>query len=410
MLQVIAYLELIIYWSIAAIPFSVSFGKPGMANALIGIMSVHFVVKKILKRERLFFRTPLNLPFLLLIIVSGISFINSINYYSSFQGIIKWAKAGLIFLICAEEIKNKKHLQLVVGSIVAGALLASSDAVWQMFTGKDFLYGRPLMIYAANIKRATAGFSHTNILGVFLSAVTPLMACLSLYYFKGLKRLAIMAASALAMIGLFLTFSRGAVAALCTSIIFMAIVKKDKLILALLAAALVVMPFLLPKSIKDYAKAVRYNPVVLLLNNDRISCYRNALNMIKQHPVIGVGVNTFSINYGKYKLPEKGDFVTGTTFYAHNHFLQMGGEIGLLGLGVFLWFLFRIFKMSIRFYRNSKDRFINTVSLGTIFCLFAFLFNGLTETSLYYPKVSIIFWFLMGLALSVGNMPERENR
>lgn len=210
--------------------------------------------------------------------------------------------------------------------------------------------------------------------------------------------------AALATFGIVLTFSRGTALALYLSVLFLSFMRKSKIISVALIILLLVSPFVMPQSIKKWAKEVNYNPVRFMLNDDRISIYKNALNMIKHHPVIGVGVNTFSKNYQTYKLPEPDWAKTVGSLYAHNHFLQMAGEIGLLGLAVFLWLLYRLFKANFRIYSGLKDEYLKVVSVSLVACFIAFLTNGLTETSLYYSRVAMIFWYLIGVTLSLQNL------
>ncbi len=84
----------------------------------------------------------------------------------------------------------------------------------------------------------------------------------------------------------------------------------------------------------------------------------------------------------------------------------MAGEIGLIGLGVFLWLLFSLFKKSIYDYNNLKDEYFKVLSLSITACLFAFLVNGLTESSLYSSRVAIIFWYLMGFSLALNKFTD----
>lgn len=397
----IAYLNFIIYWSIILMPFAVACG-PAPANVFIGLMSSHFIIKKIILREKLRLKNALIVSFLALIAVAFLSFINSINIHSSFQGIIKLLKAGLIVLVCAEEIKDTRHIFRICLSIFAGACLASFDAVWQMTFGKDFMRGNEPMIYLGSIRRATAAFSHTNILGIYLSAFIPLCLALSLYYWKRSKKIIALACTALCTYGLYLTFSRGAVLAIIIGLLIIAVVKRDKLILIGFTVILILTPFIMPQRAKEFAQSVNYNPVVVLFNEDRLSAWRNAANMVKHHPIIGVGVNTFSINYGKYKLAEHGDQITGSSFYAHNIFLQMAGETGLLGLACFIWFLTVFFLNAASAYKNLILPLHKVIILGCIASVAAFLVNGISETSLYYARVSMIFWFIIGLAVAVS--------
>lgn len=399
MQRLFKYLDYIIYWSIVFIPFSISIA-PAPTNILMGFLFFSFILKKIVRREKLFINTPINLPFVFLIFISIISIKNSIDYNASFRGITKLLQNILIVLICAEEIKERKHIEWIIASIILGASLASFDGLWQIIFGIDFIRGHA-PILNIGLKRATAAFPNANVFGIYLSAITPLIIGLTLYYFKGAKKIIMFLVSALAVSGIILTFSRGTALALYLGVLFLSIMKKHKIIFVLLIILLLIFPFILPKNIKEWARQVNYNPIIFMCNSDRISVYRNTLNMIQHHPLIGVGTNTFSKNYFSYKLPEPRGAETADYMYAHNHFLQMAGEIGLIGLGIFLWLLFRLFKRCSHISRNLKDEYLAIISLSLIGCIISFLVNGLTETSLYYSRVAIIFWYLAGFSLSL---------
>lgn len=139
-----------------------------------------------------------------------------------------------------------------------------------------------------------------------------------------------------------------------------------------------------------------------MCNDDRIAVYRNSFHMIKAHPLIGVGANTFMKSYKMYKeFPEYRGIVTLDEMKAHNNYLHMAGEIGLTGLAIFFWFLYRLFEESKNIYRLAGDNYLKIVSLSLAACLIAFLVNGLTESSLYYSSVAVIFWYVAGLSLAL---------
>jgi len=398
--RTIKYLDLLSYWLIVLIPFSIAVA-PAAAHTFIGFLIFLFLLKKILKRERLFIKTPVNLPFIFLTLVALFSFKNSVSYADSIHGIGKIIQNAFLFLICAEEIKDRKHILRIFLSVVCGALLVSVDALWQIATGRDFIRGNELKS-AIGLIRATASFPNPNILGIYLTAITPLILGLTLFYYRGKRKIALLFISALACSGVFLTLSRGAGLGLFLGVLFLSLARKNRVITLVLIGILLIYPFIMPRNIKEWARKVNYNPVVFMLNPDRLSMYRNALNMIKHHPLLGVGVNTFCRNYLTYKLPEPPGAETADHIYAHNNFLHMAADIGLLGLGAFIWFLFNLFKQAIHVYRKIKDEYYRIVSLSLTACLIAFLINGLTETSLYYSRVAMIFWYLVGFSLSLS--------
>ena len=52
-------------------------------------------------------------------------------------------------------------------------------------------------------------------------------------------------------------------------------------------------------------------------------------------------------------------------------------------------------------YKSSKDEYYKVLILSIAACLVAFLVNGLTEASLYYARVAMIFSYFIGFALAL---------
>lgn len=126
--------------------------------------------------------------------------------------------------------------------------------------------------------------------------------------------------------------------------------------------------------------------------------------MIKTHPITGVGVNTYSLNYQKYKIKEVSGFTGGGNFYGHNIYLHMASEIGLFGLFMFLWLLFSFFKKWFKFFKAGDSSFLMISSLGIAAGIISFLINGLAETNLYYSKIATLFWYQIGLFLGLAKL------
>ena len=123
--------------------------------------------------------------------------------------------------------------------------------------------------------------------------------------------------------------------------------------------------------------------------------------MIKDHPFIGVGVNTYMKAYSKYKIKDVG-IITPDNPYAHNNYLHMAGEIGLMGLGIFLWIMVALFMELRKIYlKTAQSSFVKNAALGLGCGIWAFLLNGLTESSLYFSKIVVVFWFVVGLSMSL---------
>jgi hypothetical protein len=73
-----------------------------------------------------------------------------------------------------------------------------------------------------------------------------------------------------------------------------------------------------------------------------------------------------------------------------------------------LWFLFRLFRTAAGNYARIRDEYLKTFYLSITWCIVAFLINGMTETNLYNPRVAMIFWYFVGVLLSISKFQKKE--
>ena len=129
---------------------------------------------------------------------------------------------------------------------------------------------------------------------------------------------------------------------------------------------------------------------------DRLVMWQAAVGMIRDRPILGHGVNTFMANYLDY-------WVGGERQprYAHNCYLQVAAETGLVGLLAFtalLWLLFARLVAGLRRIRDD-DRMI---LLGCLGGLLAFAVQAGIDTNFYSLRQAALFWTLAGFAIGIG--------
>ena len=349
-------LEQLIYWAIVMLPFGMAISN-GLMNSFMGMLIVSFLLKKIIKKEPMFVGTRINIPLLAFFLIICFSLVNTINFKDSLRGgILRLLQYIIVIFAIIDGVKDKKHILRIIIAVSASLLLISIDSIWQVFRGVDFIRGNSTIVNIG-IVRATASFSDSNVLGIYLSALSPLLLSLTLYYFKAKERILFGVLSLLALGGIFLTYSRPTLLAIYLVLLFLAIAKKSKGMIVVLLLFILVAPFVMPKSVKQFAKSVEYNPIRFMCNDDRIAVYRNAMLMIKASPVIGHGANTFNKNYKNYKeYPEYRNIVTPENMYAHNNILHMTAELGILGLGIFIWLLYELFMACAGIYKRRERK------------------------------------------------------
>ncbi len=128
---------------------------------------------------------------------------------------------------------------------------------------------------------------------------------------------------------------------------------------------------------------------------DRLSIWQTSLNMIREHPVNGIGANAFRKAYPDYaEVDDVWQAKQGVAMHAHHWILEVLAETGIIGLIIVLFALYKLFY----FVKNNYHQHYSWAFM--IALISAFL--PLTSTySIFASFWSICIWFFgMGLILS----------
>jgi len=131
----------------------------------------------------------------------------------------------------------------------------------------------------------------------------------------------------------------------------------------------------------------------------RVALWKSALEMIRDHPWLGVGPDNFLYAYrGRYLRPEA--WQEPSLSHPHNVVLDFAARLGLIGLGVFIWMqaafwvtAFRVLRQA----RSSLNRAQWALIIGLMASMVDFLTHGLIDAS--YFVVDLAFVYMLTLAL-----------
>ena len=129
----------------------------------------------------------------------------------------------------------------------------------------------------------------------------------------------------------------------------------------------------------------------------RINIWKGCSALLRSCFLTGVGVGevAFAEAYGDYALSG-----IESAPHAHNLFLQITIELGVMGLIVFLILILMLLRSSFSLFRvRSFDHFTSVAGLAFIAALMALLLNGMTEYVWYNNRIYLLFWFVVGLIL-----------
>jgi O-antigen ligase len=138
--------------------------------------------------------------------------------------------------------------------------------------------------------------------------------------------------------------------------------------------------------------------------NWRLQIWRESIELIKKQPLLGYGVNMYMPQYQilRRSFAENGASKYGPT-YAHNCFIQICFETGLLGLTAFILIIGRILYLAaVNFQRvGSVDGKTFFLSLGLFSSFITMLVHSFFDNHLYSLQLSAFFWVIAGLIMAV---------
>jgi len=360
-------------------PFISSLAFP-LANLTYSILLIGFLFVWIIRKGILINQSEdIKYPFILFVTALLISLVFSQDKITSIKEMYKYALGVLLFAIIASLSLNNKAR--IIKCLALTGFIIGLIAIYQYFFGfRNVLsyinrQGAPLDSFALDYisrRRVFYPFVTPNILGGYLAMV--LIIALS-YRRKIWIILPIFTA-------LLLTKSLGALISLFIglTLYFYLEGRLDKKKIIFLFAVLFII-FLVFAS-RVITQRQHTQPIFSTVM--RLNYWRDTIRIIKSHPLTGVGPGNFNLI---------------TSRYAHNSYLQIWAEMGILGIISILWLAIASIKASLK---NLKIENIKTVTAALISANIVFLSHNLLDFTFFLPEVSYLWWIILGLAITIN--------
>ena len=125
--------------------------------------------------------------------------------------------------------------------------------------------------------------------------------------------------------------------------------------------------------------------------------WRDTLTMIRANPLLGVGLGAYETAFAIYTKSDGSLRVP----QAHNDYLQIVADCGVVGGLIALWFLVIVFRAVARGTR-SRDPLYAALALGSGAGMFGLLVHSLIDFNLQLPSNALLFLLLSAVAVQAG--------
>lgn len=340
---------------------------------------------------------------------------------------ILWSGSSILWAGLANSVLH--HTFVWVGYLVFFVILSGAITDKRFFTNSIYVLGVVALIISVNcvieyVLREqidqTFGFRYGRF-GEIWAALIPLFIALSLRS-SGIKMALSLAVTALMWLAVLFSTSRTSLAAAIGGIgIFIVFVLSSKQArmqftkLAFVVALLLVLGVVTQLSIfsgKSEQKSTTFDRIAISAESDTDNSLRKNIRflfaavgaeMLRQNPLAGVGADNFGIDFNKYRAAisantEDAALVTGNENAvperAHNEYLQIAAELGIVGAIIFTTFLIAVFWLGVKSLKDS----INIYKLAAAAGIAAFLFSSLFSSySFRLVQNGIVFFFLVAV-------------
>lgn len=213
--------------------------------------------------------------------------------------------------------------------------------------------------------RATGSLGQANELGAFLALFSVVALALVPAVRAWAGKLALLALWGLGSFAILLTLSRGSMLALLGGS-FLVAWRGSKVLFGVLLAGMLLSPFWMPDYVRERISqsAVQGEDEGISVDmaaEKRLETWQTIFHVVADHPLEGVGFTGLG-----YVLPDLGAELglADIKDSAHNTYLRMLSELGIFGLGIFVWLLWSCLRLANAAVRGARCAFDRGLAIG----------------------------------------------
>lgn len=378
------------------------------------------------KKKFIYIKNSLNLPFLLLIGLMTISLVRSEYFAVSFKDYVIFLSYFLLFFLVINNIKQKQQFDIFI------QLFFFTSFVVALFALLHY-YG--LDPYLKDIRKLISTIGQKNWTSNYLAMIFPIVFSYFLLEKNNRKIIYYLLLSILYTI-LIIFQSRGiwisAGLTLILGIFFLYkfklinILKKNKkwLFLIFITFVLITIIYSTRNPLNKNANTIPQEITSIYEDNfsslnPRLLIWNTTLEMIKDRPFLGMGIGLFKMDYLDYQagfLEQNPNYLKygSRSEEAHNEYLQLAAELGIIGLAIFLYIIFMFYRSALKFLKEKeggKGKKEKLILWGLLMGITCFLFHNMFTFPLHVPALGSAFFIIFALTfLYINNFFNLEQQ
>jgi len=354
------------------------------------------------------------LPLIGMLFFAALSLIGAPDRMLGFFELLEFVRMYLNFLYIFHYARTEKNSHWILFVLLAGLCLENGIALLQQVTGSSLnlriLGGHEAeaiqTIGGDRVFRMGGTLGNSNSLAWYLDFLLPLTVSLLFLKHPRWIRTAAFSCFFPGIVVLVLTFSRGGWIGFLVGGLIVLIMRlrraslRHRFYLGIFVILLLAMTLTLLAGFDNPVKE-RFTADDNQSAYVRLPLMRVAWNMIKSNPITGVGLNNYTLVHHLYDQTSE-QVSSHFPYPVHNLFLQLGAEIGIIGLGFFFLFLLMTLWYAFRLASHCSG-LEQTVGIGVLGGIVAGMIQGLVENATIGSYHLLPLWILAGWASGLAH-------
>jgi O-antigen ligase len=320
--------------------------------------------------------------------------------HATFKAVLLYVAYGLICFLITQTLTRTRQLRRIATAVVIYGTGLAMFAILQGLSSPGKLYWfRTLQqggwIYGPYV-------NHNHYAGLMEMLVPVALVFAFSRYARGRERWAAASAAALMGATIFLSGSRGGMAAFAVELgVLLYFLFRERrnegtglLLGGFLLLSLATVAWIGGSKVSARIATLDGDHRTELTGDIRLSIDRDTVAMFAKRPILGWGLGTFEQVYPQFRSFYTSLFVDK----AHNDYLQLAAETGLLGFGAAIWFLWSTLRSAWHKSNKWASDINGGVSVAAIVGITGILVHSLVDFNLQIPANAALFYALCTMA------------
>jgi len=331
----------------------------------------------------------------------------------TYSHLLLYAAYGMLVFVVTQSLRRSSQFELVAKLFTVYGAVVASFAVLQGLAPNGKLY----WIWALEQGGYIYGpyVNHNHYAGL-MEMLTPFPLVLAASQFtNGNRKIAVAGIAALMAATIFLSGSRGGMAAFVAQMVVLGVLlvrkregswKQPLMLGAFLATVIVFLVWIGGNQLTQRLTSIHSEAREEIKGGVRLTIDRDCLRMLIKRPFLGWGLGTFPIVY-----PEFRSFYT--TFFvnqAHNDYLQLLVETGLAGFSIAVWLLVLVFRQAAGKLKNWTETASGAMTAAALLGCVGILVHSCLDFNLQIPANAALFYVLCAIAASAPLQESQRRR